>query len=514
MSVETIGLWTNKGGVGKTTLTFHLSTAYAYLHPDKRVVVVDMCPQANLSNTMLTSTEEDGTREPGSTTVEILKEADEILQASRTVAGYLHTMLNPDPGVFRKSSEFLTQVVTHNKGMSDNIWLFCGDDRLDDMNARLAQAINGNRDGFRDPFVSNLKLLRRFFINLQQEPGWADADIMVFIDTNPAFTEYTQMALCSMDKLVIPVNADEFSLQAVDYMFRRLWNMFPKDDELMRDYVRESFGVRVYNRMHESDKSYQRTRDLLPKIAAVVHNRHNVHKTRAVCAFSHLHSLQGERIYEAHKVAHRLRGEDPRMAAVFVDKGLPTATQFNDIYTATMREMFSIGVASAHTGIPLHGVRTKRKSIQKAFDTTSIGKDEQLVAVTSDLLKVLAIVLDNPSLSSANDSRLFEMMKAGAVPISTRGEVERLLSTRTVSMAYNDAARMAAEWEARDALMNSGPGAPPNTAPGHSGGRGGSGPGAHAGHHGAVRGDGHRRPREDSGVGDAAGPSNSGPRAL
>ena len=50
---------------------------------------------------------------------------------------------------------------------------------------------------------------------------------------------------------------------------------------------------------------------------------------------------------------------------------------------ATMREMFSIGVASAHTGIPLHGVRTKRKSIQKAFDTTSIGKDEQLVAVTS-----------------------------------------------------------------------------------------------------------------------------------
>lgn len=55
MPVETIGLWTNKGGVGKTTLTFHLSTAYAHLNPDKRVVVVDMCPQANLSNTMLTS---------------------------------------------------------------------------------------------------------------------------------------------------------------------------------------------------------------------------------------------------------------------------------------------------------------------------------------------------------------------------------------------------------------------------------------------------------------------------
>lgn len=41
------GLWTNKGGVGKTTLTYHLATTYAELFPDKDVVVIDMCPQAN-----------------------------------------------------------------------------------------------------------------------------------------------------------------------------------------------------------------------------------------------------------------------------------------------------------------------------------------------------------------------------------------------------------------------------------------------------------------------------------
>lgn len=49
------GLWTNQGGVGKTTLTFHLATTYAKLFPDKVVVAIDMCPQANLSNTLLTS---------------------------------------------------------------------------------------------------------------------------------------------------------------------------------------------------------------------------------------------------------------------------------------------------------------------------------------------------------------------------------------------------------------------------------------------------------------------------
>ncbi|MBS5302191.1 MAG: ParA family protein [Clostridiaceae bacterium] len=41
--------WNNKGGTGKTTLCFQLLCQYAIDHPDKRVLVVDVCPQANLS---------------------------------------------------------------------------------------------------------------------------------------------------------------------------------------------------------------------------------------------------------------------------------------------------------------------------------------------------------------------------------------------------------------------------------------------------------------------------------
>ena len=48
------GLWTNKGGVGKTTLTVHMASMYAKLHPNKKVLVVDMCPQCNASSTLLT----------------------------------------------------------------------------------------------------------------------------------------------------------------------------------------------------------------------------------------------------------------------------------------------------------------------------------------------------------------------------------------------------------------------------------------------------------------------------
>ena len=46
-------IWNNKGGVGKTTLTFHIATQYAKTHPTDRVVVIDMCPQSNVSTALL-----------------------------------------------------------------------------------------------------------------------------------------------------------------------------------------------------------------------------------------------------------------------------------------------------------------------------------------------------------------------------------------------------------------------------------------------------------------------------
>ena len=47
------GIWNNKGGVGKTFLSFILGAEYAHTHPEKNVILVDMCPQANLSEIVL-----------------------------------------------------------------------------------------------------------------------------------------------------------------------------------------------------------------------------------------------------------------------------------------------------------------------------------------------------------------------------------------------------------------------------------------------------------------------------
>ncbi|MDP3840696.1 MAG: ParA family protein, partial [Methylococcales bacterium] len=46
-------IWNNKGGVGKSYLTFQLASEYALQHPNKKVLVVDLCPQANSSSMLL-----------------------------------------------------------------------------------------------------------------------------------------------------------------------------------------------------------------------------------------------------------------------------------------------------------------------------------------------------------------------------------------------------------------------------------------------------------------------------
>lgn len=45
--------WNNKGGTGKTSLCFQSVVSYAESHVDKHILVVDLCPQANLSELML-----------------------------------------------------------------------------------------------------------------------------------------------------------------------------------------------------------------------------------------------------------------------------------------------------------------------------------------------------------------------------------------------------------------------------------------------------------------------------
>ena len=56
----TYAIWNNKGGTGKTSLTFQTVCRYSELNPEKRILVIDICPQANISEIMLGGQENGG----------------------------------------------------------------------------------------------------------------------------------------------------------------------------------------------------------------------------------------------------------------------------------------------------------------------------------------------------------------------------------------------------------------------------------------------------------------------
>ena len=45
--------WNNKGGTGKTSLAFQAICQYAKTHPTEKILVIDACPQANISELFL-----------------------------------------------------------------------------------------------------------------------------------------------------------------------------------------------------------------------------------------------------------------------------------------------------------------------------------------------------------------------------------------------------------------------------------------------------------------------------
>ena len=52
MSIPVLTFFNNKGGVGKTSLVYHL--AWMFSEMGKRVVAIDLDPQANLTSAFLT----------------------------------------------------------------------------------------------------------------------------------------------------------------------------------------------------------------------------------------------------------------------------------------------------------------------------------------------------------------------------------------------------------------------------------------------------------------------------
>lgn len=203
-------IWNNKGGVGKSYLTFQIACEYARTHPENKILVIDLCPQANSSGMLL------GGMETGEHVLDSLA----TRAARETISGYiedriLSPYLNP-----RTGSSYLVQVFQKNPSVPENLYLIAGDEQLELQASRVLNAtIPGSTDAWRivHTWISDLiEDIKR---------SWDQNDITVFIDCNPSFSIYTELALSASDRLIIPFSADGSSKRAVRAVLALLYGI-------------------------------------------------------------------------------------------------------------------------------------------------------------------------------------------------------------------------------------------------------------------------------------------------
>jgi chromosome partitioning protein len=186
--MKSIAFFNNKGGVGKTTLIYHI--AYMMTELDYTVVAVDLDPQANLSSMFLSET----------TLYEKIEANQSIIEALKPLV----------KGIGDLNEPHLEQINPRLNLLVGNLDLSDFEDRLSDS---WTKCLNREEPAFR--FISSFHRI------IEKAVNQTNADF-VLIDVGPNLGAINRAALIAADNVVIPVSADLFSVQGIRNVGKRL----------------------------------------------------------------------------------------------------------------------------------------------------------------------------------------------------------------------------------------------------------------------------------------------------
>lgn len=259
-------IWNNKGGVGKSYLTFQLASEYARQNNNKKILVIDLCPQAN-SSAMLLGGMFEGEKHLNNIHTSMPR---------NTISGYIDERIT-SPYVSPKSgASYLTKVAKYNNTIPDNLYLIAGDELLELQSSRVYGATNpGPQDAWRIVHI----WVRDLIADIKE--SWNQDETCIFIDCNPSFTIYTELALTAAERLLIPFSADGSSQRAVKAVLSLIYGVGRHKGELQSEYFTNS----------------QRYRMSLPKIYMYIGNRLTQMNNSSASAFKTVIDEIGEEIW-------------------------------------------------------------------------------------------------------------------------------------------------------------------------------------------------------------------------
>ncbi len=246
--MRTIAFFNNKGGVGKTSLVYHL--AWMFADHGIKTLAVDLDPQANLTSMFLNE--------------ERLEELWPDGEHPDTVYGAIRPILRGVGDIAEPHIEEIT----------DKLGLIPGDLGLSKFEDLLSENWPKCLDGKPDAF----RVITAFhrIIRLATEKMPAE---VVLIDVGPNLGAINRSALISAEQVVIPLAPDLFSLQGLDNLgpslreWRKGWKKrleeLPKNEDIAvpsgemqpAGYVVMQHGIRDSRPV----KAYQRWLDRIPR---------------------------------------------------------------------------------------------------------------------------------------------------------------------------------------------------------------------------------------------------------
>lgn len=174
------------------------------------MLAIDICPQANLSELLL-----GGLNHKGSET--LLTRQGQTPRCS--LGGYFQLRLPSPyaPPIF-DSNDFITTPNMFNKKIPSNINLVCGDPLLE-LQANAVNTLANQTIPGTDVWIAVIDWLKTFIDKVEKEYH------AIFFDCNPSFSLYTQIALATTDRIILPVMADDSSRRAIQNAFSLIYGL-------------------------------------------------------------------------------------------------------------------------------------------------------------------------------------------------------------------------------------------------------------------------------------------------
>lgn len=320
-------IWNNKGGVGKSYLTFQIAAEYARKNPDKKVLVIDLCPQANSSSMLL------GGMEKGE---DYLNKIHETVPR-RTISGYIDDRIRSPYVTTKTGADYVTQVHRYNSHVSSNLYLVVGDEKLELQSSRVASATYpGVEDAWRYVHLWIKDLIE------DVKKSWNYCDCRIFIDCNPSFSTYTELAISAADRMLIPFSADGSSKRAVKAVLSLVYGIRRQaSDQQSEFYINcNRFGMAV------------------PKIYMYIGNRLTQMNSSSATAYKTVVAEIGDEIWDVWNTSPHLFAIHPT--------GSPTPTSkrsFRQMFHYEVNDANTASVVSGALGIPIADLTSGAKNV-------------------------------------------------------------------------------------------------------------------------------------------------------